>query len=158
MVPSTGAVSFVFSNFANRSATVASASATLASATARSSAVGPALRRGGLRPLELEVGLGLGKRGRAFVELLATGKLLGRQRDGADILLLSQQEIGLGRSHGIGGDRDLFGPHTRINPVPLGFGACRGRLGFPHQSRQVWIVEDGEKVPLADMLAGLDGD
>ena len=96
-VPSTGATSLVLSSFACRSATVASASATLASASARSSAVGPALRGRELGALEVEVGLRLGERGGALVELLAAGEVPRRQRDGARILLLGQQQVGLGR-------------------------------------------------------------
>ena len=52
-----------------------------------------------LGALEVEIGLRLGQRGGALVELLTAGEILGRQRNGTGVLLLGQQQVGLGRSH-----------------------------------------------------------
>ena len=72
-------------------------------------AVGPAWSGRGCSPLAVEIGLGLGERGLALVELLLAQEALGIQGHGPIVLLLRQQQVGFGGAHGLGSDRHLLG-------------------------------------------------
>ena len=149
-VPSTGATSRVLSSLACKSATVASASATLASASARSSAIGPALAAACWARLRSRSASRLGERGVALVELLAAGEVLGRQRNGTRVLLLGQHAGWPRPSRTLSAeDGDLLGADAGIDPVPLGPGAGRCRLGLAERGGQLGIVEHGQQVALA---------
>ncbi|MER8571353.1 hypothetical protein NKG99_07215 [Mesorhizobium sp. M1409] len=112
---------------------------------------------GNLRPLEIKVSLGLCKRGRAVVERLLAGEVLAGKRRCAVIPLLGEQKIGLRRLDGLGRDCHLFHPHTRIDPIPLCFGARSGGFGFTNGCCQLGIVKNGKKIALVDVLAWNDG-
>jgi len=97
-------------------------------------------RRGGLRALQVEIGSRLGERGRAFVELLAAGEIPGGQGNCPCVLLLSREQIGLGRAHGLHGNGNLLGSHSRVDPVALRLGASSRRLCLADPGRKVWML------------------
>ena len=108
----------------------------------------------GLGALQIEVGLGFGQRSRALVELLAAGEILARQRGGAVVLLLSEDQIGFGGAHGLRCDCHLFCSHAGVDAVPLGPSAPRRGNGFAQGSGELRIVDHRNKLALADMLTG----